>query len=719
MAFGGGIASAIGGNALGTLFVRLAADASRLVKGMTDAENSVAKGAVSMSGQLKAFQKVAAGAFTAAAGSFAFFTKQAIDGADAMNRLSQEAGQTITQFSGLATAAGLADVSAQDLAASSRFLSKWMEKVGIDSKNLTEDIIAQADSFAKMEDGAAKVRMAMEKFGRGGVQMIPFLNQGTAAIRAQIEEARILGAVIGPEFGQNADTFNDNLTRINTAFKGIFNVVAAELLPVWIEMQERFIQWVKDTDAVHVAAGFLLELFDNLTFAAKRFALGVLAVWTTLKTLGTLIGSAIAMAFEMVLNHTNATIQLFKIWFDTIKAVIEGLKRMADVAALAAKAISAAFKGNFLEAAKAAQAIPNALGEGWNQVTAAVKQGAISAGGVVVDALSKDFGIVKSISESAVEEIGGQWVSFLETGEKLLQPVEVRAKAVQNTVNKITQDIEANEKLASAMLAKVGMPTMDGFDPFTSQISGLQKEQDEAAARIQILTDFLNTRKELELETEAEIFEVKKAWAEKQKALQLELWKVTLQSASSAFEQLAGVFKDAQGEQSAAYKTMFAISKAFAIADATIKIAQGTAKALGDWSFPASIGVIASIAAQGATIMASIQSVAGTFGGERALGGPVTAGKSFLVGERGPEMFSPRSAGTIIPNDQMGGGTKVVINNYTDATAQVSERQDGNGKVIEVVLRRVKNDIASEIRDGRGDVNRAMEAGYGLRRGTR
>jgi len=36
--------------------------------------------------------------------------------------------------------------------------------------------------------------------------------------------------------------------------------------------------------------------------------------------------------------------------------------------------------------------------------------------------------------------------------------------------------------------------------------------------------------------------------------------------------------------------------------------------------------------------------------GARASGGPVSAGKSYLVGEEGPEIFTPRSSGEIIPN---------------------------------------------------------------------
>lgn len=41
--------------------------------------------------------------------------------------------------------------------------------------------------------------------------------------------------------------------------------------------------------------------------------------------------------------------------------------------------------------------------------------------------------------------------------------------------------------------------------------------------------------------------------------------------------------------------------------------------------------------------------------GIRAEGGPVNAGGMYLVGERGPELFSPRSSGSIIPNNMLGG----------------------------------------------------------------
>jgi hypothetical protein len=56
------------------------------------------------------------------------------------------------------------------------------------------------------------------------------------------------------------------------------------------------------------------------------------------------------------------------------------------------------------------------------------------------------------------------------------------------------------------------------------------------------------------------------------------------------------------------------------------------------------------------------------FGGARAMGGPVSSGRRYLVGENGPEFFSPRSNGTIIPNNDIGGGgiAQIVPSPYFD-----------------------------------------------------
>ena len=58
--------------------------------------------------------------------------------------------------------------------------------------------------------------------------------------------------------------------------------------------------------------------------------------------------------------------------------------------------------------------------------------------------------------------------------------------------------------------------------------------------------------------------------------------------------------------------------------------------------------------------------------GPKAIGGPVQAGGSYLVGERGPELFRPARSGSITPNDQLGGGT-IVVNQTINVSTGVQQ----------------------------------------------
>ena len=56
--------------------------------------------------------------------------------------------------------------------------------------------------------------------------------------------------------------------------------------------------------------------------------------------------------------------------------------------------------------------------------------------------------------------------------------------------------------------------------------------------------------------------------------------------------------------------------------------------------------------------------ISGAFGGGKASGGAVSAGTSYIVGEKGAELFTPKSDGFITPNNQLGGSstTNISIN---------------------------------------------------------
>jgi len=74
--------------------------------------------------------------------------------------------------------------------------------------------------------------------------------------------------------------------------------------------------------------------------------------------------------------------------------------------------------------------------------------------------------------------------------------------------------------------------------------------------------------------------------------------------------------------------------------------------------------------------------------GARADGGPVGAGKSYLVGERGPEIFTPGSSGGITANHDIGGrSSSPVVNVYLDSKQIAARVEAGMARAIQRRIR--------------------------------
>lgn len=99
---------------------------------------------------------------------------------------------------------------------------------------------------------------------------------------------------------------------------------------------------------------------------------------------------------------------------------------------------------------------------------------------------------------------------------------------------------------------------------------------------------------------------------------QMGLYANGLNDLGSAFGTLTSVVEQSAGKQSAAYKAMFAVSKAFAIAEATVKLSQAVAQAMADTTAltPAQkFANMATVAAAGANVISQITSVGFAKGG--------------------------------------------------------------------------------------------------------
>ena len=85
--------------------------------------------------------------------------------------------------------------------------------------------------------------------------------------------------------------------------------------------------------------------------------------------------------------------------------------------------------------------------------------------------------------------------------------------------------------------------------------------------------------------------------------------------------------------------------------------------------------------------------------GERAGGGSVKGGSGYLVGERGPELFTPGVSGMITPNNMLGGTTNVVVN--VDASGSSVEGDEQQGRELgRLISAAVQSEIVQQKRPG-------------------
>ena len=62
--------------------------------------------------------------------------------------------------------------------------------------------------------------------------------------------------------------------------------------------------------------------------------------------------------------------------------------------------------------------------------------------------------------------------------------------------------------------------------------------------------------------------------------------------------------------------------------------------------------------------------------------GKPPVGKPSIVGEKGPELFVPKTSGTVIPNDKLGGGGSTNISVNVDASGSSVQGNNENGKEL-------------------------------------
>lgn len=207
-------------------------------------------------GLLGEFQKVVSDwkvQLTAASGALFAIAKSTANYGEELLKTSQKIGIKVEALAGLQHAANMADLSNEQLSQSLKVLSQNMveaarqtgdgealfRRLGVSATDATGQLrpteavlLDLADVFAKAKDGAGKTEAAVKLFGKAGIDLIPFLNQGKTGITELMAEAQRLGLVMSKENAESANRFNDELKRLQASLQGVKLDLGQGLLPV-------------------------------------------------------------------------------------------------------------------------------------------------------------------------------------------------------------------------------------------------------------------------------------------------------------------------------------------------------------------------------------------------------------------------------------------------------------------------------------------------------
>lgn len=248
---------------------------------------------------------------------------------------------------------------------------------------------------------------------------------------------------------------------------------------------------------------------------------------------------------------------------------------------------------------------------------------------------------------------------------------------------------------------KAGQSFMMGFgeqlgddDSFATSIStGISGDGESLMERLTRERELILEFQELEIgdaEAHAQaLAEIDRQMTEEKKKNTMEM----LSASESLFDSLAGITKTFAGEQSSAYKMMFATSKGFQLAQASLNLYGAIMSAYNApdaITLPQKLAYAGTIASAAGGVLSSLQGI--SYGGGRETGGLVSSGSYYQMGENNkPEILQTGSGMFVVPGDNgrvfnqnqleqiNGGGSMINLNVYTSGSGdQVSMKQDGN-----------------------------------------
>jgi hypothetical protein len=632
----------------------------------------------------KAAKQTVTGAAVALAGfgtAAALGIKHAIDQADEMSKLASKVGITTESLSHLAYAAKLSDVGMDGLGNAIKRLGQFqvealkggkdqvalLKSIGIEAGDAAtgglrsaEDMLRDlADVFAAMPDGADKTALAVKLLGKSGSDLIPLLNGGSKALDEFAAKSDAVGFTLREKTGKDAEAFNDTLSEVGLGIDGLWRDSLPKLLPELQGLAE-----IISSDDFRDGFGTIIS---GAVTAASALAKFTTTVASTMQFLGEEVAARTLgpsgddiVRIEDAIARKKREIQMLepRMHPGRFDSTVQVQALRAELAKLEEQ--QRAFYAMQEAMARKAPAFDPTLPKvdipklDWGGVSAGGKSPQAQAAEDTTRALMDLLDADKALYDQSIADVAVQ-TDQVNAFTDLTMQLEGPLKQAEYAHIKAMQEIERLGLASGASADAIATAKAKETAAYNATTEAILQQQDAMANPDQVRNmdqfRYMAENFLVDLPTEGA-----KAWKD-------------------FFDNLASMFMHAIAQKwvDQLFGPPGTTGKGTTGGDifgsilSMIGLGSGSSTGLATYDGSAATGGYGSW--DGAQAFA--------FGGARALGGDVLQGRSYLVGEDGPEMFTPRTSGAILPADaiRQSGRGQGVTQNVTFLMGAPTERR--------------------------------------------
>lgn len=577
-------------------------------------------------------------------------TKRAINAGDEFAKLSQKTGVTVEALSALDYAAKLSGV--EDLGDSLTKLNRTITEAAQGSKTQaaafeaigvavtdangqirpTEDVLRDvAEAFSRYENGAAKTALAMDLFGESGTSMIPLLNGGSAALDRATKRAKELGIVLSSETATASEAFNDALSDVGFAMDGVGRSIATSLAPRLKGLAD-IVADPKFTDGLRK----IVEVAVAGTEAVARLIVKIGSAGKTRETSN--LQREADFLQSTIERRTKGRGVLEFFGRDVDGEVARMQERLAAIRAQLADASQTNFDAAMLAEAEALERL--------GQAAAAADPIVLNYSGTTGRSERASRGAAKATDE---------WASSLESAAAIQAEAErLSAKALELDAERalIFEQTRTPAERLAATIERLNELFANGTQDSETYNRAVRQAQDSFDAAT-MGAQRLDNRFE---DTTDNMSKYAERARENMQDSMAQFFKSFDQGAKGMVRSFVDALNDMAAQLAAAEFLKLLVGDG--------KQGSSFADSLLGSAVSAAVGFFSGGASSSGTYTAA--NIPG-----RANGGSVDMSRMYMVGERGPELFVPKTAGTIVPNSALGAAPVVNLRNVNAFDTQV------------------------------------------------